>query len=341
MKIIRRLRYLFRQRAIERELAEEIEVHHQMSGDPRSMGNMTRAREEARAVWIWPWFQSVWQDIAYAVRNLRRHKGFAFLALAALGAAIGIATSLFSVYNAVARRPWPVKDPASMVKIFSTDPRHIRSGAVGGVGIVEYRYIAEHTHAFAGLASLRDEPVRFGFEPFGKASWAELVPGDYFRLLGVGMQFGRGFLAEEDRIESPEAVAVLSYTFWRDHFGSDSGIIGKQAHIEDLPFTVVGVALESFTGTSEGAGRYDVYLPLPALLLLHPAESWPRQVLSNAGFCCDSLIGRLSPGVSRVQAAAELEVLDGQFRAAERLEGRATFFLAGRFWITRAARRRK
>lgn len=169
---------------------------------------------------------------------------------------------------------------------------------------MEYRYIAEHTHAFAGVASLRDEPVHFGFEAFGKASWAELVDADYFRLLGVRMQLGRGFFAEEDRIESPEAVAVLSYTFWRDHFGSDSVIIGKQVRIEDLPFTVVGVAPESFTGTSEGAGRHDVYLPLPALLLLHPAESWPLPVLTNPGFCCDSLIGRLSPGVSRAQAAA-------------------------------------
>jgi putative ABC transport system permease protein len=330
VKIIRRLRYLLRQRAIERELAEEIEVHRQMSGetsgDPRAMGNVTRAREEARAVWIWPWLQSVWQDMAYAVRNLRRHKGFALLALAALGAAIGIATSLFTVYNGVALRPWPVKDPGRVVKIFAADPRHVLGG---GVGVVEYRYFAERRHAFAGLAILVGEGVHFGFEAFGKASFAVLVPADYFRLLGVGMQLGRGFLAEEDRVESPEAVAVLSYALWRNHFGSDQGIIGKQVRIEDMPFTVVGVAPESFTGTSESGARSDVYLTLPALLLLHPAESWARQVLTDPGYCCHTLLGRLSPGVSRAQATAELEVLDRQFRAAQASKGRTTFLLAG------------
>jgi putative ABC transport system permease protein len=333
VKIIRRLWYLLRQREIERELAEEIEAHRQMSGetsgDPRAMGNVTRAREEARAVWIWPWLQSVWQDSAYAVRNLRRDRGFALLTLAALGSAIGIAITLFTVYNGVALRPWPVKDPGRVVKIFSSDPRHIIPGSGGGVGITEYRYFAEHTKAFTGLAAMRDERVHFGFEAFGKSSWAALVPGDYFRLLGVGMQLGRGFLAEEDRVESPEAVAVLGYTCWRDHFGSDLGIIGKQIRLEDLPFTVVGVAPESFTGTSEGGGRYDVYLTLPALLLLHPAESWARQVLTDPRDCCDSLLGRLSAGVSRTQAAAELEVLDGQFRAARAVLGRAGFVLAG------------
>ena len=70
MNILRRLRYLLRQRQQECELAEEIEFHRQMSGDPCAMRNITRAREEARAVWIWPWLQSVWQDTVYAIRNL-------------------------------------------------------------------------------------------------------------------------------------------------------------------------------------------------------------------------------------------------------------------------------
>ncbi len=80
MKFLRRLRYLLRQRQMERDLAEEIDFHNEMNGDSREMGNLTRSREDARAVWIWPWLQSVWQDLAYGFRNLRREPGFTLVA---------------------------------------------------------------------------------------------------------------------------------------------------------------------------------------------------------------------------------------------------------------------
>ncbi|HEY7334299.1 MAG TPA: ABC transporter permease [Bryobacteraceae bacterium] len=314
MKFLRRIRYLIGQRRMERELAEEIEFHRQMSGDPREMGNVTRAREDARAVWIWPWLQSIWQDAAYAIRNLRRQPGFTLVALATLGLAIGVNASFFTFYNAVAIRPWPVRDPARVVKIASFDPRPGQPG-VAGVGAAESRYLAAHTRAFAGLAFIDTELVHFGFEAFGKASYAQFVNDDYFRLLGVEMQLGRGFVPDENRIESPEAVAVLGFQLWRDRFGSDPEIVGKRVHIEQMPVTIVGVAPEDFTGTTEGGFRPDVYLPLPALLSLFPNASWPRDLLTKANYCCSFMLGRLAPGISREQAAAELAVLDRQFKS--------------------------
>jgi len=339
VKILRRLRYLLRQRQQERELAEEIEFHRRMSGDPRAMGNITRAREEARAVWIWPWLQSVWQDAGYAIRNLRRQPGLALLALAALGFAIGINTSLFTVYNAVAIRPWPVKDPERVVKIFSTDPRH-EARMFGGIGIAESRYFASQSRAFSGVAATRQEPVHFGFESFGTPSWAAFVSGNSFRVLGFRMHLGRGVLPEEDRAQSPEAVAVLSFAFWRDRFGSDLSLVGKQVHIDEVPFTVVGVTPEDFTGASDGGGRQDVYLPYPALLLLHPTEQWPRDLLTDAEYCCEFAFGRLVPGVSRSQAAAELEVLDRQFRTSQGT-GSRTFTLADSAMFNNPGRKRQ
>src|SRR5258708_3784396 len=235
MKFLRRLRYLIHQNKMERDLAEEIEFHRQMNGNPGAMGNITRAREDARAVWLWPWLQSVWQDAVYAVRNLRRQPGFALLAVVTLGAATGVNTSLFTVYNAVAVRPWPVPDPGRMVKVFSVNSHQARMAA--GVGVAEYRYLASHTRAFTGLAVTREEPVRFGFESFGKGSNGVFVSGSYFGVLGIGMQAGRGFIPEEDQAESPKAVAVLSYSYWRDHFGSDLSVVGKQIRINEIPFT--------------------------------------------------------------------------------------------------------
>jgi hypothetical protein len=75
-ELVRRIWYLIRQRRLDAELAEEMEFHRAMSGG-RDFGNATLAREDSRAVWIWPWLESVWQDGAYALRNLRREPGFA------------------------------------------------------------------------------------------------------------------------------------------------------------------------------------------------------------------------------------------------------------------------
>src|SRR5947209_7329808 len=78
----------------------------------RALGNLTLARENSRAVWLLPWIESLWQDLAYGVRGLRRQPGFTLVAVAALAVAIGLNASLFTVFNAIALRPWPVKDPS-------------------------------------------------------------------------------------------------------------------------------------------------------------------------------------------------------------------------------------
>src|SRR5712691_6900620 len=103
-RFIRRLRYFIGQRELEADLAEEMRFHREMKqreleGDGlsptdaalaarREIGNVTLARENARAVWIWPWLESVWQDGVYAARTLRREPGFALVAVAVLASAI-------------------------------------------------------------------------------------------------------------------------------------------------------------------------------------------------------------------------------------------------------------
>src|SRR5215469_5688363 len=133
MKFVRRILYFVRQRRMERELAEELEFHRELSG-AAAFGNMTLAREDARAVWIWPWLQSLWQDAAYASRTMRREWIFTITALLALRSAIGINTSLFTIFNAIALRPWPVHDPSRVVMVH----RFTRESE-GFLGVAEYR----------------------------------------------------------------------------------------------------------------------------------------------------------------------------------------------------------
>ena len=112
-KLLRRVRHLLQSRRWEADLAEEMEFHRAMAErdfgaeNRRALGNLTQAREDARAIWLAPWLGSVWRDFAYGLRMLRRDPGFTLMALAALGSTIAINTSLFTVFNAVALRPWP------------------------------------------------------------------------------------------------------------------------------------------------------------------------------------------------------------------------------------------
>ena len=328
-KLIRRLQYLVHQRRIDAELAEEVESHRRMreqaleargvSADDvrfasrRALGNTTLAREDARAVWLAPWLESVWQDASYALRTLGRQPLFALVAAGALAAAIGLNTSIFTLYNALVLRSWPVANPDEVVTVLNTSPQDLRGRAAGGpngFSLAEVRYFSEHSQTFSGFVVTR---VGGGDKRIGEARTpASWVSGTYFTVLGVAMTLGRGFTAADDRPEAPAAVAVLSYGYWQREFGADPGIVGKTIGLEGVPFTVTGVTARRFTGTVPEP--VDIWMPLASSPLLRPDDRWVRNVLLKPENCCSALAGRLRPGVTRAAAQSELAVLSKQFR---------------------------
>ena len=194
-RLLRRLRYWWSRGEMDAELAEEMEFHRVMLAEQgveaRAMGNTTLAREDARGVWIWPWIESLWQDAAYAMRTMRKAPGFTFTALLALGSAIGINTSLFTIFNTVALQRWAVRDPSRVVTIHRFVPQGGES-----FGIAEYRYLAQNAQSFSGMIAMQNgEKVKMQDE----ALPLTYVSGNYFRVLGVGLERGRGFLEQEDR----------------------------------------------------------------------------------------------------------------------------------------------
>ncbi|HSC30055.1 MAG TPA: ABC transporter permease, partial [Vicinamibacterales bacterium] len=138
------------------------------------------------------------------------------------------------------------------------------------------------------------------------------VSGAYFEVLGIDMAAGRAFTPAEDRLESPAAVAVVSYGYWQRQFGGDPAVAGRIVQLEDIPFTIVGVAPAAFTGTS--TERVDIWMPLASARLLRPEDRWVANVAARRESCCLSLAGRLAPGATREEALAELSLLDRQFR---------------------------
>jgi len=319
----RRVRARIRYRHFERDLAEELEVHREMKeealgseGVPaedarhrarRELGNVTMMREDARAVWIAPWLESVGEDVRYALRNLRKHPGFTLAATATLVLGIGLNAGLFTVFNAVALRPWPVRDPRTLMLV---RPERDTHGRFSVISLAEYDFLRQHTTSFAGLAaliaggtSLDDDARRLMATSF--------VTTNFFDVVGVGAELGRGFVTDEGVSGGPRSVVVLSYRLWRSRFGGDPAIIGRTVRIDKQPFTVVGVAERAFTGPDPESAN-DLYVPLAAMPLIRPDEKLEAV----------NVVGRLGPGASRSRAKAELDTLSRRFRAWSRLEPR-------------------
>jgi hypothetical protein len=164
MRMLRRLVEFVRRAQADREIAEEIETHRQMterrlreSGlsaaqaaveSRRLMGNTTLAREDARAVSIAEWIEGIWQDVRCGFRTLARQPGFTLLALATLGSAIGLNTSLFAGFNGILWRPWPVADPARVVIVNNVPDQ-------AGFTLAEFRYFSAHAQFFDGFVATR------------------------------------------------------------------------------------------------------------------------------------------------------------------------------------------
>jgi hypothetical protein len=332
LTLLRRLRYLIRHRQLAADLAAEIESHRAMKEDVlrrsglspdearvqsrRALGNWTLAREDAVDTWVFRWVLSLRQDVSYALRAMRRQPGTTAIAVAILAAGMGLNTTVFAVFNALTIRTWPVSEPDRMVTIYHSSRRDIRARGGGGpmgLSLAEVQYFRDHASRFSGFIAMRSGGGNQTLDEDGAlVSW---VSGDYFTVLGVGMTVGRGFVADEDRTDSPMPVAVLSYGYWQRRFGGDPAVAGRIVSFEDVSFTIVGVAPRTFTGTS--TNRVDIWMPIASATLLRPDDRWVLNVAARPENCCLAVAGRLAVGVTREEARAELVLLDQQFRAGK------------------------
>ena len=330
MRWLRRLRARIRYGRQDAQLARELETHREMkeaelrdgglsagearAGAARALGNVTLQRELARGVWIAPWLESVWQDVRYTARSLRRSPGFAVMGLTTLILGIGLNTSFFSVVNSVLLRPWQVPEAGDMVLAFAR--REVGRGRIRATGVsaVEYHYLHERARTVDLLAT-RGEDVRLGAAPQAQTLHLQAVSGNYFDALQVPFVVGRGFKADEDRAGAPLPVAVLSHDLWRNRFSASDGIAGTVITLNDVAFAVIGV-VDRHVASAPIDDPPNLWIPLASLPLLNPADKFSQQFLFEPGHCCVDLAGRLRDGVSRQQAQAELATLDRQIREA-------------------------
>ena len=213
---LRRVRALLRRERLETDLAEELETHRLLlaerlkrdgmesaaaeAASRRAMGNMTLAREDARAAWIAPWLESVWQDLRYGVRHLRAHPAFTITTGATLLLATVLNTSFFTLFNATVLRTWPVPDAGRVVIVQS---RSAEPGGADGVLMSDFEFMQKQARSFAALFAIRGGGSRVSTSPAAADEFtfyvqSAYVSANFFPGLRIPMAIGRGFVPDED-----------------------------------------------------------------------------------------------------------------------------------------------
>src|SRR5215469_10947762 len=289
----RRIYYLLNRRRLERELANDIDVHREMMGTEyrKDFGNTLRMREQAREAWGWSWLDHFFQDVRYGFRMLRKNPGFTMVAMLALGLGIGANTALFSVVYGVLLKPLPYAQGQDLVVLNQAFAKAGQNNVAFSVKeINDYRQqskaLAEveeyHQMSFILLGGQEPDNVRTG-----------VVSAHFFDMLGLKPYLGRFFTDADDKTGA-DAVLVMSYRYWQERFGGDPNIVGRQFRMNDKVHTVVGV----LPPIPQYPRENDVYMPTVAC----PFRSDPMMAEGRTHHMMLAF-GRLKPGVS-VQAGA-------------------------------------
>src|SRR5919109_1754542 len=340
---LRKLSWLRHRREKEAELREELQFHLAEEAEEchaegltneeaeraarRELGNLMLIEEDTRAVWRWPLIEQFGQDLRYAFRTMAANRLFTLLAIASLGLGIGANTAIYSFMDAILLRSLPVRDPQSLVVLnwrakwgYKDFVMHAMSGSTWGdsksgenSGIFPYpafelfrKSDSVFSTVFAHFQFWESRQLNVAIRGQAEVASGWSVSGDYFRGLEVVPAAGRLILPDDDRPEA-SAVVVASYGFSQRHFGEAVNAVGQQVLIDNVPFTVVGVAPPEFFGVDPG-GAPDLYFPMHANEALgagHQFGFTPDAYLAQ-NYYWTQIMGRLRPGISLEEAQARL-----------------------------------
>ncbi len=245
------------------------------------------------ALWLQPkrWEDDMIQDLRYAIRMLRTHKGFTAVAVLTLALGIGANTAIFSVVDKLLLRSLPVKEPNQLAIVSgeTVNPK-FQNNVFSYPNFVDYR---ANNEIFQGLLAYLQTTARFGEGEGSDKLNLELISDNYFDVLGVTAAQGRVIQAEDNRNEDAHPVAVISHICWQRRLGGRPEAIGQTLLFNGVPYTIIGIAPAGFTGM-----RLEV-----------PTEAWVplmmrRQLLGATTSTLERklawlrLVGRLKPGIA-------------------------------------------
>jgi predicted permease len=261
--------------------------------------------------------ESLWQDIRYAVRILRKNPAFTTTVILLLALGIGANAAIYNVVDAVVLQPLPGKDPRQLVHLFSTAQKAGTESASTSYPIFQdYR---RNLTTFSGIAAYRAVALQVSQqEGIAQRVPAEIVSGNFFDVLGIDARYGRLLSTSDDGARGTNPVVVLSERYWRQQFDGRPDTVGSTVRINGQSYAIVGIAPAA---VQEFERDPQIWLPMSMAIQADPVMATQIDRISNDFF---KVVGRLKPNVSISQAQAELTLVAEHLGA-----GRTTHLWSG------------
>jgi len=313
-----RLRALLRRSEYEREMADEMRFHLELDARMlrhdahgalapddaalaarRKFGNITRWKEETRAMAGLGFFDVMRQDVSFALRSFRRTPAFCAVVIATLAIGIGANTAIFSAVYAVILRELPFREPDRLMTVHLVSPAAGEEPARDDHVWSYQKFVVMQgsQRVFQDVALYMDHMVSFRGSSGAERIEVEVAGARYLPAIGIQPALGRNFLAEEDQTPGNARVVLLGDAFWKRRYDADSGVIGKPLTLDGTPYTIVGVLPPGFRGLT---GKASLLLPIMSLSNDWLGEAWSHSFLG---------VARLAHGVSGARATAEMQAL--------------------------------
>jgi predicted permease len=266
--------------------------------------------------------KTIWNDMRYGLRQLRRSPGFTAVAVLSLALGIGANTAIFSMINGILYKSLPVRDPHELRVInWTCDPTHnwpMMRDREGGWGRTKsnvlycgsfpypaYRDFAEQAKGFSDIFAFSyTQEMTINASGVATLAHAQMVSGNFFRSYGASVLIGRPITIEDDRPDAPP-VAVLTYPFWQRVFGLDPHVLGRALTVGNTGFNVVGILPRQHVGPWGGQSRIDFYVPMTT----QARVAGDDEKLSSNDAWWVQMMGRLAPGANESQVQSSLEIL--------------------------------
>ncbi len=247
---------------------------------------------------------TIWQDVMYALRMLRKSPGFTIVAVLTLVVGIGGNATVFSWIRGVLVSPLPGVAQANQ---WVTAETVMPNGEFHTSSYPDYKDFRDQNHVFSALIGFEFVGADLSLRNDAPAQrvWGLIVTENYFDVLGVQPALGQTFHAEPNQALNSDPYVVLSQGLWARQFGSDPNIVGRVVHINTHPFTVIGVAPQGFYGTIVGIAA-EYWVPM----MMQP-QALPAEDIEQRSPTFVHIMGRLRPGVTMAQAQADMATIAG------------------------------
>jgi predicted permease len=310
VRFFRKLQILFGRKKFESELQEEMAFHREQAekelradglsseaakyAASRRFGNTTHLKEQSHDI-VGFWFETVLQDIRYALRTLQKQPGFAAVALLTLALGTGVTTVMFTVVNGVLLKPLSYPGPERLVTLHGHTEKY---GDQWGISYPNFLDLKRESRSITRLAAWT-----YGGDTVSNPGQAEYVDGrqisyELFSIFGVNLSAGREFRSEEDQ-PGGVPVVIISYGLWQRRYGARPTAIGEPLLLGGKSYTVVGIAPAGF----QLDGEVEVFTPLGQ-------NTEPRMQNREANFL--HVVARLLPSVTLTRDQDELTIISNQ-----------------------------